>query len=184
MAWPLSGIPVHRGGWKRDLRLTDDAFRKNIGSYVFQCSLATLTVFIVLIVLDASLQTAIIDSLGASSFIVFTAPNAFSARTRSLLGGYAVGMTTGISCSLLAGVLGHEGTSDWSTIIIIMGSLAVGLSIFLMVITDTEHPPAAGLALAFILNSWNFTTVIVVFSAPILLFLMKTLFKKYIRDLV
>lgn len=109
------------------MRLTDDKFRKNAWTYFFQCSLATITVLIVLVILDATLQTAIIASIGASSFIVFTAPNAFSAKTRSLIGGYATGIIAGIGCSLLAGIIGTHGTTGWSTTVIIMGAVSVGL---------------------------------------------------------
>ncbi len=166
------------------MRFADAKFRRHAGTYLFQCSLATVSVLIVLITLDAVLQTAIIASIGASSFIVFTAPNAFSAKTRSLIGGYAAGIVSGIGCSLLAGVIGTQGGAGWSTTVIIMGALSVGLSIFIMAVTDTEHPPAAGIALAFVLNTWNFTTVIVVITAPLLLSLMKYFFRNHIRDLI
>lgn len=166
------------------MRLTDRKFRHHVGAYAFQCMLATLTVILVLLTLDATEQTAIIASIGASAFIVFTAPNAYSAKSRALFGGYAVGAVTGIACSLMADLLGTEGTADWDIVIITSGAVAVGLSIFIMVVTDTEHPPAAGLALAFILNSWNFRTLLVVLLAPLLLTLVKQLFRGHIRDLV
>lgn len=103
------------------MRLTDIKFRKNAWAYFFQCSLAILTVLIVLVILDSTLQTAIIASIGASSFIVFTAPNAFSAKTRALMGGYAIGIITGIGCSLIAGVIGTHGTAGWDNTVIVMG---------------------------------------------------------------
>lgn len=65
-----------------------------------------------------------------------------------------------------------------------MGAISVGLSIFLMVITDTEHPPAAGLALAFVLNTWNLKTVIFVVFAAVLLSLVKHLFRNRLKDLI
>jgi CBS-domain-containing membrane protein len=166
------------------VRLTDRKLKKHVGTYVFQCSLAALAIFIVLISLDASEQTAIIASIGASAFIVFTAPNAFSAKFRSLIGGYVIGAVIGIGCSLVVESWAGRGSADWGTAHIAMGALAVGLSTFLMVVTDTEHPPAAGLALAFVLNSWNFMTVLVVILSPLVLALVKYLFRDRIRDLV
>jgi len=163
------------------MRLTDAKIKKHLGTYIFQCSLAMLAVLIVLIILDATLQTAIIASIGASSFIVFTAPNAFSAKTRALIGGYIIGILTGIGCSLLAKELAP---TEWNATIIILGAFSVGFSIFLMVITDTEHPPAAGLALAFVLNKWNWSTILVVILAPVVLSMIKYLFRNQIRDLV
>lgn len=166
------------------MRLTDSKFRHHAWAYAFQSMLAALTVILVLLMLDATEQTAIIASIGASAFIVFTAPNAYSAKGRALIGGFAAGAATGIACSLLADLMGTEGTGEWDIIIIAMGAVAVGLSIFIMVVTDTEHPPAAGLALAFILNSWNFRTVLVVLLAPLLLTLVKRIFRGHIRDLI
>ena len=138
------------------MRIIDHQFRKYTWTYLFQCSLAAVVVLLVLIILDSTQQTVIIASIGASVFIVFTAPNAFSSKVRSILGGYIIGSIIGIGCSLLAGLLHTAGTEGWGTTVVIMGAVSVGLSIFLMVITDTEHPPAAGLALAFVLNTWNF----------------------------
>lgn len=166
------------------MRLTDIKFRRHVGTYLFQCSLATLSVILVLLILDTTGQTAIIASIGASSFIVFTAPNAFSAKRRALIGGYFVGTAAGIGCSLISRALGTEGAADWGMTLIVMGALAVGVSIFVMVVTDTEHPPAAGLALAFVLNTWDMKTVLVVMLAPMLLVLVKALFKSRLRDLV
>ncbi len=166
------------------MRLTDAKLRRHVGTYIFQCSLATLAVTLVLLLLNAAQQTAIIASIGASAFIVFTAPNAFSAKTRALIGGYAIGMLIGIGCSTIALHLGTRGTSQWGPILIIMGAVSVGLSTFIMVVTDTEHPPAAGLALAFVLNTWNFRTLLVVIMAPVVLALVKYLFRERIRNLI
>jgi CBS-domain-containing membrane protein len=52
---------------------------------------------------------------------------------------------------------------------IVFGALSVGLAILLMVVMNAEHPPAADLALGFVLNEWNFWTVIVVVFAIVLL---------------
>jgi len=166
------------------MRLTDEKFREHVGTYILQCTLATLTVLIVLLILDATLQTAIIASIGASVFIVFTAPNAFSAKPRALIGGYVIGTAAGIACSLLANVFGTRGSPEWNAVLIALGAVSVGLSIFMMVITDTEHPPAAALALAFVLNPWNTRTVIIVIMAPILLSLIRYIFREYIKDLI
>lgn len=97
------------------MKLIDSKFRIHVWTYLFQCSLATSAVLLVLIILDATLQTAIIASIGASAFIVFTAPNSFTSKARSLFGGYLIGSVTGIGCSLLAGLLKTAGTEGWRT---------------------------------------------------------------------
>lgn len=166
------------------MRLTDGSFRQHRWHYIVQSLLATGTVLGVLIALDGTRQTAIIASIGASAFIVFATPNSMSSSVRSILGGYLVGCVAGICCSLLAGLIGHKGVEDWSSVLIAMGAVSVGLSIFLMVVTDTEHPPAAGLALALVLNRWDLLTLLVIALAILFLTAVKIFFGKKIRDLV
>ena len=98
--------------------------------YVLQSILATLSVFIVLYFL--SLQEAvIIASIGATAFIVFTMPNNITAQSRNVIGGHLIGLFYGFLFSLI----------PHSALIfsILIYSLAVGASIFTMVVTDTEH---------------------------------------------
>lgn len=163
------------------MRLTDEKFAKHVWTYMFQCSLAAVTILIVLLILDTTHQTAIIASIGASAFIIFTGPHEFSAKTRNVLGGYFIGTVVGMGFSLLASTVGRSG---WDLVFMLVGAGAVGVSIFIMVVTDTEHPPAAGLALAFVLNEWNFPTVVVVLVAALVLSTMRLLFKNHIRNLI
>ncbi|KYK20532.1 hypothetical protein AYK21_05980 [Thermoplasmatales archaeon SG8-52-2] len=67
------------------MRLFDRKFRKNIYRYLFQCALATLTILAVLFFLDALSETAIIEALGASAFVVFAIPNSYSSDPRRLI---------------------------------------------------------------------------------------------------
>lgn len=69
------------------MKVLDDKFISNKASYLFQCTLGTISVFIVLIVLDALVDAAVISTLGASSFIAFTMPWSPASRPRFLLGG-------------------------------------------------------------------------------------------------
>ena len=56
---------------------------------------------------------------------------------------------------------------------------------FLMVITDTEHPPAAGLALGLVLaESWRPEIIIVVLVGIVLVALLKRLLKPVLKDLL
>ncbi|MBN1434957.1 HPP family protein [Candidatus Fermentibacterales bacterium] len=162
----------------------DRKLRHNLLRYVFQCVLASLVILAVLLLLDAVHQTAIIATLGASSFIVFASPRAASAQPRRLLGGYIVGTLAGIACSAAAGAAGVETLSGWHSAIALFGALSVGLSILVMTITDTEHPPAAGAALAYVLNEWTPLTLAVVMGAVLVLAVSKTLLRRILLDLV
>jgi hypothetical protein len=53
-----------------------------------------------------------------------------------------------------------------------------------MVITDTEHPPAAGLALGLVLDEYNHRTVAVVLIGVMALFIIKTVLGPVLKDLL
>jgi CBS-domain-containing membrane protein len=138
----------------------------------------------VLGILDTILSTTIVATLGASTFIAFTMPHKPNSQPRNLVGGYLMGTLAGIFCNFLARL------SIWTQISIIQlstdivfGAVAVGLAIFLMVVTDTEHPPAAGLALGYMLNECTLQVVIVVFIGILSLAGIKSLLKSKLIDL-
>lgn len=101
--------------------------KRNLGRYVFQCGLATLIVFFILLCLDVLLGPAIVTSLGATSFIVFAMPRSRAARPRALLGSYVIGMLVGILCSLAA--TSSLAASTWiaaDKLEVLFAALAVG----------------------------------------------------------
>ena len=166
------------------MRLFDEKFSAHKGRYVLQCGLAACVVFVVLLILDAVSQTTIIASLGASAFIAFTMPRARTAGPRFLIGGYLVGTVVGCICYYLAN---WAVFTQLSALQIgpreVFGALSVGGAILLMVVTNTEHPPAAGLALGFVLNEWSYGTVAVVLVGIVLLATLKTWLKPMLVDL-
>jgi len=144
------------------MRIFDRKFHKHVGRYLFQCALATGAVLVILMVLDVITQAVIIASLGASSFIAFTMPHANVSRPRYLVGGYVCGMAAGIAMSVVGKAVGNPTVGEWTVRgDVVFGATAVGLAIFLMVITNTEHPPAAGLALGVVLAQWNTLALVV-----------------------
>ena len=166
------------------MKLIDPNFRNDPVRYILQCILATMTILVVLVILDSILSTTIVATLGASTFIAFTMPHKSNSRPRNLVGGYLMGTLAGIFCNFLARL------PIWTQISIIqlnaeivLGAVAVGLAIFLMVVTDTEHPPAAGLALGYMLNEYTFCTVLVVFIGILSLVGIKSLLKSQLIDL-
>lgn len=169
---------------KEKPRILDPKFWRYTWSYIFQCFLATATVVAVLLILDYTRQAAIVASIGASAFIVFTSPSSQPARFRSLIGGYTVGMIAGIACTFLGRSIDPLAPCGWMGSPIVMGGVAVGLSIFLMVLTDTEHPPAAAIALALVINRWNGVSLMVIGIAIGMLVLVRYTFKNHLRDLI
>ena len=55
---------------------------------------------------------------------------------------------------------------------------------FTMVVTRTEHPPAAALALGLVLNEWSLLTLLVVLAGVIGLSIIKQLVMPALLDLI
>lgn len=162
----------------------DSHFRlDNFKRYGLQCGLAGIGVLVLLLVLDAVTQTVLIASLGASAFIAFAVPRSLHSDPRHLIGGYVVGMTAGVAMTLLYSLFALEGAWDHA-IMIIFGALAISLAMFAMVVTRTEHPPAAALALGLVLNEWDLVTLTVVLIGVIGLSIIKRIVLPMLMDLV
>jgi CBS-domain-containing membrane protein len=149
-------------------------FRTHWKSYVFQSLAATVSVFLVLLVLSLQYQV-VIASIGATAFIVFALPKEHTAQARNVLGGHLLGLLSG---SLLAFV---PHNTEWAAVAVYAS--AVGLSMFLMVITDTEHPPAAGTALGVVITGFVLEAVVVVVVFAGLLALIHRVFRRHLRNL-
>jgi CBS-domain-containing membrane protein len=165
-------------------RLFDEKFPEYRWQYVKQTLMATLSMLGVLLLLDLVEQTVLIASLGASTFIVFSMPHTKRSEPRYLLGGYAVGALAGCSLSLVATALIDMELSDARLIEVCFAALALGCAFLVMVVTDTEHPPAAALALGFVLNEWDLYALIVVLSGIALITAIKELIKPRLLDLI
>jgi CBS-domain-containing membrane protein len=165
-------------------RLIDSKAREHLNKYLVQCAIASAAVVAMLLLLDVLRQAAIVSSLGATAFITFTQPHSHASRPRSLLGGYAAGTVIGLTFTALRKLLLVLSAGNQELLIAgLAGALAVGLSMLVMVFTNTEHPPAAGLALGIVVNEWTPTTLAVVLLGVIILYGAKTALKSYLIDL-
>ncbi len=167
------------------IRLIDVKFRAHKAKYALQCLLAAGAMAVILLVLDFFSNAAIIAALGASSFIAFATPKANVSRPRYLLGGYLMGIVAGSLCWWLwqAPWVGRVAMIPEHPNIV-PGAVAIGLAIFLMAVTNTEHPPAASVALGLVLGEWQVRTVLVIAAGIVALTLVKTLLKPIMMDLV
>lgn len=144
------------------MKLIDKKVRKKILNYVFQCLLATSIILISLLFLNVITETALIASLGATSFIIFAMPKTYSSAPRRLIGGYFIGISIGIICSYLGSIFQTISLINHLTYYespIFFAAISVGLSIFIMTITNTEHAPAAGIALGLVINQWSINSI-------------------------
>ena len=161
----------------------DSYFRlDNFKRHGLQCGLAGLGVLLLLLVLDAVTQTVLIASLGASAFIAFAVPRSLHSDPRHLVGGYVTGLVSGVAMSSFYALFSLQGTWDHA-IMIVFGALAISVAMFAMVVTRTEHPPAAALALGLVLNEWDLLTLVVVLVGVIGLSIIKQIVTPVLMDI-
>jgi len=134
--------------------------------------------------MDAVTQTVLIASLGSSAFIAFAVPLSLHSSPRHMIGGYLVGMLAGITMSLLNASVDVQALPVEHAANIIFGALAMSVAMFLMVVTRTEHPPAAALALGLVLNEWNVLTLGVVLAGVVGLSVIKRAVLPLLMDLL
>jgi len=149
-------------------------FRRLWKNYLYQSFLATVVVFVVLFLLNME-HTVIIASIGATAFIVFTMPRNITAAPRRVIGGHLIGLFSGSLCALIPHSLVISS--------ILVYSLAVGISIFLMVALDAEHPPASGTALGIAITGFSPNAAIAVLTSSIVLSLAHRFSKRFLKDL-
>ena len=104
-----------------------------------------------------------------------------------------MGLIAGSICALAFVALPSVSPAADKFFYILAAALSVGLAIFLMVITDTEHPPAAGTALGIVVFgpalAWSFgwpfwRLVLFVLVFAIALSLVRFLLRPWLKELV
>ena len=144
-------------------------------NYLYQSLFAVIVLAISFLVLSME-HVVIIASIGATAFIVFTMPRNTTASPRRVIGGHIIGFASG---SLIALIPHNMVLSN-----ILIYSLAVGISIFLMVALDFEHPPASGTALGVAITGFSANVFIAIITSSIIVSLAHKFLRKYLRDLV
>ena len=158
----------------------DQKFRMNKARYVFQTVLMALSVMGILYLLHGIAEGAVVASFGASAFIVFTVPRKALSNPRHVIGGSFIGVIIAWFLHVLSFSLGLRGDKHE----LIYGALAVGFSMFIMVITDTEHPPGAGIALGLVMDGFDYRTAVITILALIVLSLARWFLKPFLIDLL
>ena len=139
--------------------------------YIVQSLLAAMTLYIIILILGQERMVAA-STIGATAFIVFAMPKSVSAQTRNVIGGHIVGLASGSIFFVLSLPFAIE------------CAIAVALAIFLMVALDVEHPPAAGTALAVVINEVQFNTFITIMASALILSQCRYYLRRYLKDLV
>ena len=160
--------------FRREWRRTRGEFKRLWKNYIYQSLIAVIVLAIVLLALSME-QAVIIASIGATAFIVFTMPDNITASPRRVIGGHI----TGLVCGSLVALIPHQTTFSF----IAVCAFAVGISIFLMVALDFEHPPASGTALGIAMAGFSTSAMIAVITSSIVLSLSHMVLRRHLKNL-
>jgi len=128
--------------------LLDPKFRHRYEQCFLRAFLAFVAMAIILLFVESPSSAAIAAGLGSSVVGIFINPNGATARLRAMVGGHTMALLLGsvFSFILFAGSI-ETFTVDHSQFHALIMALSVGLLFLVMAITDTDHPPAGGIAI-------------------------------------
>ena len=149
-----------------------DKFKKLWKYYFLQSSLAGIALFVLVLVLGKDRMVAV-SVMGATAFIVFAMPKDIAAQTRNVIGGHLVG--------LVLGTIFYFVPLPY----FIEYPLVVGIAVFVMAALDVEHPPAAGTALAVVINDvYPLDVFVTVMAGAVILSQCRYYLRHHLKDLV
>ena len=148
--------------------LIDSHFRRYWKNYLGQCVLAALALLAIMLVMDVVARAAIVVAIASSAFIVFVMPHSRVSTPRRVIGGHVVAVIVALGLALLylTPVGGFAAESHLTSDLM---AAAVGLSILIMVVFNTEHPPAGGTVLGLAVEGWSLSAVFFVLLGAVML---------------
>lgn len=165
--------------------LFDKNLKPRIKNYAFQCSLATLALVIILLVQSALYSEAIVVSIASTAFTIFVFPDSVASTPRRVIGGQIVSILAGSLFFLLLQLPPLETMAAGAQLVpSVAAGLAVGLGILLMVATNTEHPPAAGVALGIVIDPWQWWAIAFVLAGALVLSVVRAALRPKIINLL
>ena len=133
---------------------------------------------------ERAARAVLVASVASTAFILFISPHADSAVPRRVGGGHGSPSSWPTPFAFFAGdVSGGEFLAGLSLLFGVYAAGAVGLAMLAMTATNTEHPPAAGTALAIVANGFDWTLVVFIAVAVASLALAHRLLRGRMRDL-
>ncbi len=165
------------------MKLIDEHFLRCKGRYIVQCGVATVAILVAMVVLDTLSHTAIIASLGSTSFIVFVRPRSYASRPYVVIGGYAIGVGVGTLFHAIGQIELETGVIVERYLPITLAAAGVGVAMLLMTATGLRHSPAAGIALGLVLERWSSGTVLFVLIGVVVLVAAKRLMRRWMINL-
>ncbi len=163
-----------QAGEDENIYFLSKKFKERWFNYLWQSAAAGLLTFVVLYVFFEIIALIILAGVGSTFFTIFALPGNRTADNRNIIGSYLICIVVGLSCTYIASPS-------------LSGGVAIGLSAFLMVVTDTEHPPAAGVALglsmARILDD-AYGGAVFSITGAILAVILRNILRPWLKDLI
>lgn len=161
----------------------------------WQIVCAMIYVIITLVVLDILSESPLVwavgsSSLASSAYLVFASPCSSNSKSTHIVGAYFVAILCGLVVRhISAFVFTHTGTILFGLthdphMYWLSGTLALGLSMYLMLSLGWGHPPAAGMALILVIDQRSYQAVIAIFLLALLLGVFKWIFGSRLCDVV
>ncbi|HUV41716.1 MAG TPA: HPP family protein [Sedimentisphaerales bacterium] len=149
----------------------DNKFKKFWKFYLLQSLLAGIAMFILVLILGQK-NMVVVSSMGATTFILFALPNAYSAQTRNVIGGHLIGLLVGT-------IFYFTALPYW-----LEYPLVIAVAILIMVIVNAEHPPAAGTALAVVINEVSIGVCATIILSTIVLTQVRYYLRHHLQNLL
>lgn len=157
--------------------------------YVLQVSIATLALFAVLLaeqlIADGiAARAVVVAAIASTAFVLFISPFSSSATPRHTFGGHLIAVLVASPMGLIADTnVGAELIAEIPAIFALYAALGVGITMFFMAATNTEHPPAAGTALAIIAHGFSWDLIVFLGTAVIILIAVQRACRSKLIDL-
>lgn len=150
------------GQWRAPLRKVHAPASKKYA--LWSCLSGTLGILAIAWVTELVGHPLLIGSFGASTVLLFGATDSPLSQPRNLIGGHL------ISAAVAVGLVALLGSSSYTI------ALAVGLSMLLMHLTHTTHPPGGATALIGVQGGATLSFLLVPVLAGSLILLVAALF--------
>lgn len=156
--------------------------------YFFQVGLAALSLMLALwaadlLTGDSVARAVLVAAIASTAFILFIGPRSVTAHPRHSIGGHAMAIVAAGLVGFVAEYLaGAQFASELSLWFGFYAALAVGLAMLLMALTDTEHAPAAGTALAIVAHGLDWELIGFLATMVLLLAGVHALLKDRLHD--
>ena len=170
------------------LQLIDPKIKRHFRRYLLQVSIATTALLGTLWTEQAlsggdAARAVVVAAIASTGFILFISPRSLSARPRHVIGGHLIAMAIATPLALLADpdVIGWVDTTPF--LFAVYAAIGVGASMFTMAATNTEHPPAAGTALALVAHGFSWELIVFVATAVLIIVAIHRVLKRHLIDL-